>query len=356
LKKAFYDVIMKKMSKNTGLRNLIFGFLAVILTCFSISVFSFPVSAMTDEELAVLVDRANNEKRNILIVSKGGETGTFITINDAVSAAKNRDIILVLPGEYDESVDMTDKELILTGFDKETCIITHDTTNYLTPVINAAAGEISNLTIKGYYNPDTVMDYTNFSQDLKDTDPYAFARFVPGYAIHVDDNHMYNNNLMICGCDILNQQNFCIGVGLRNHYSIAVKDCFVYANGGYGCLFVHDPDRIETGTDMNVMVINSKFSSGYKTVLKLQSVRPENRVNLLFVGNEFIDKVEDTSEYFIVENDEIVGIGEGFLGSGAFYLSENSVFNTPGVLNSSMYDILISFMDSVVSVVRLNVS
>ena len=344
------------MSKNLCFRNFILGISAVIMTVFCLAVFSLPVSAMTDDELAVLVDRANAEKRNILIVSKGGETGTYLTINEAVAAAKNRDIILVLPGEYDESIDMTEKELILTGFDKETCIITHDTTNYLTPVINAAAGEISNLTIKGYFSPDTVMDYTNFTQDLKDTDPYAFARFVPGYAIHVDDNHMYNNNLMICGCDILNQQNFCIGIGLRNHYSIAIKDCFVYANGGYGCLFVHDPDRIETGTDMNVMVLNSKFSSGFKTVLKLQTVRPENRVNLMFVGNKFIDKVEDTSEYFVVENDEIVGVGEGFLGSGAFYLTENSGFNTPGVLNSAMYDYLQNFMNDVLSVVKLNVS
>ncbi len=351
MKLEILDDIIEKMRKYGLLRNLIMIITAALVFGAAFVMFSITSRAMTDEELSALVDRANNEKRNILIVSQGGEDGTYPTICDAVAAAKNRDIILVLQGEYYESVDMTSKELILRGWDKESVTITYDTTNYLTPVINVASGEISDLTIKGVYNPDTVMDYSLFSPDLKDTDPYAFARFVPGYAIHVDDNHMYKSSLLITGCDILNQQNFCIGVGLRNHFSLGIKDCFVYANGGFGCLFIHDPDRIETGDDMNVYVMNSKFSSGYKTVLKLQSVRPENHVNISFLGNEFIDKVEDSSEYFMIENDPIITEANGFLGSGVFYLADNSSFNKPSELNSFLNDVLINVMDKVINVV-----
>mgnify|MGYP002853467572 CR=1 FL=1 len=324
------DYFMNRNSFRKYIISLLALTAVIFAACF---VFYIPSKALTTEEFKALIKRGADEKRKFLIVSKDAQTGAYATIGEAVEAAKNRDIIIVLPGEYDESVNMADKELILVGWDKETTVITHEASNYLFPVINASSGEISNLTLYCYFNPDTLPDLSTFYPELKDEDPYLFASYFPAYVIHLDDNHMYKSSMVISNCNIISEQNYCIGIGLRNHCSVAINNCFVYAPSGSGCLFIHDPDRVEVGHDMNVLIQGSTFSSGNKTVLKLQSVRPENRVNLTFIGNEFIDKVSDPSEYFMIENDPIVTEHLGFMGSGAFYLTENSMLNNVDMLN-----------------------
>ena len=71
-------------------------------------------------------------------------TGQFTTISEAV------DIIWIYPGVYEESVQMSQKQLQLVGIDKNLCILQNCEESYYHPPLEIAAGSVSNLTIYAY--------------------------------------------------------------------------------------------------------------------------------------------------------------------------------------------------------------
>ena len=160
----------------------------------------------------------------LIIVDKNG-SGNFTTLTDAVKYAKNNDVIIVMPGVYEnEIVRAWEKTLMIIGIDKNTTIIKNSTGDYRKPPLEMTSGLLKNLTIVAEKNPN------------------GFEG-TPAYAIHIENNFMENKTLEIDNCHIVSHVNFAIGCGLRKGCMLEIHnsrlESFSELQGG---LYVHDTD------------------------------------------------------------------------------------------------------------------
>lgn len=101
---------------------------------------------------------SNNTERKVLKVGREQE---YLTISSAVNMATDGDTILVYPGEYNESIRMSDRDLKIIGLDRDRCIISYDNGDYSRPPIEMTKGLLMNITIHAYHceNPKEEKSY-----------------------------------------------------------------------------------------------------------------------------------------------------------------------------------------------------
>ncbi len=254
----------------------------ITLTLFFGSLFMCRINAYAMEADAMTTLRAitGAEGSNLLVVSKD-KSGTYEAITDAVSDAKDGDMIVIFPGEYNESLDIRDKDIILLGLDKNTCIIKYDTSVYSTPVLNGAAGLFCNLTFYGY-RPKNAISVKDTSENT--ITPDNLDDYFSGYVIHIDDNYEYGHSIIFNNCNIISENNNCIGMGMRDHFSASFINCYIRSVGVAGILYVHDPDSLEyAGTDMHLIFKDNIWENyGYPYVIFAKSINYMNSINLTF--------------------------------------------------------------------------
>jgi hypothetical protein len=210
---------------------------------------------------------------NVLIVAKSG--GHYDTIMDAVrragDSADNPVTILIMPGVYNESVDLRlygiGRHISLVGVNKHTCIIKNDTGNYYTPPLNLGGNAyIANLTIIATHDNPTEQSGKTFG------DP----DYLPSYGIHMDDigegvNEIYN-------CVVTSYHNAAIGMGLHNNQTNIINGCELYKlddSSPYkeqlafiGALIAHN-FQLSGSTNQKLIVKNSYIYSNYGVAMRL---------------------------------------------------------------------------------------
>lgn len=227
--------------------------------------------------------------------------GQFTTISEAVEQAAEGDIIWIYPGVYEESVQMSQKQLQLIGIDKNLCILKNCEESYYHPPLEIAAGSVSNLTIYAYRADTDPIGGSSTSvketqPEFEETDVSAiYAGAVPissftGYAVHIESDYAYGRNLTFSDCIIQSDCNYAVGAGLRGDYSLQFENCELIGRGSAGDIYLHDSMESLVG-ETQVAFVNTRFSCELAPYfLSTYSRNPENRVELTF-RNVTVDAV-----------------------------------------------------------------
>ena len=194
-----------------------------------------------------------NKNKNYIVVAKKG--GDYNNLTEAVLKSSNGDIILIMPGVYEnEQVEAWGKTIYIIGISKTDCIIKNSTGAYHTPPLEASSGLFKNLTIIHEKKTNTTG--------------------VNGYAIHIEDNDTANKNLVFENCYIESQNNWAIGMGMRGGCYVEFNKCDLVGNdNSHGGLFFHDSAIDEYLGEQTIRCIDTNiFSIGTNTSeLKIQS-------------------------------------------------------------------------------------
>ena len=230
-------------------------------------------------------------KTKHITVSKDG-TQDYTTVSDAVFNATDGDTILVYPGIYDnEQVEAWGKTVHIIGFDKKKTIIKNSVDEYATPPLEIAAGSVKNLTIIAETGGNTSGSHA--------------------YAVHIEDDVMYNNSLVFDNCCFKATLGATVGMGMRGLCDVEFNNC-EFINEGYEAgvgtsgyaLYFHDTiDTSMTGTEKvtikNCLLVG-KHTSG--VVVRIDSNGLDDvSVNMQWQHN-ILDNEYYTTTYLSLHN------------------------------------------------------
>lgn len=241
-------------------------------------------------DITVFAEAAGNRKKpeagTQYIIAQDG-SGNFCTIQEGVNNAKDGDTLIIYPGIYTENVEIMNKELKICGVDRDCCILQCDTSYYQKVPLTVAAGEISNLTILGINSGIVLQEPTEeeiarMNAELVG-DSWERQRNFTGYAVHIDQNFLYQKEINFRNCRILSQNNHCVGIGSRGECNICFENCELTAMGGGGCIYLHDTTLPEvSGTSRFILRGCSLKSYLCPYVMTFHSMSPLNSIYLTF--------------------------------------------------------------------------
>lgn len=251
-----------------------------------------------------------NETGMVKIVSKEGEC--YNSIKKAVASVKDAGVVIVLPGSYSGNVKAWGKNIQLIGTDRFSCILQYDSGSYSFPPLEMGAGCIKNMTIR-----------TNGGST-----PVEKAG---AYAVHVEDNALYNSKLVIENCYIESEHNSALGMGMRGGCNIQLKNVTLKGRD-YG-LFCHDSAYSKYTGVQNLSLIKCVVEgiSG-KGAIRFDSQGVKGaQVNLLFVDNYLKNNnnkgINTRDELLSTRNMYGKGNEENWMALKNFYLNEDSMGN-----------------------------
>ena len=198
----------------------------------------------------------------------------FETIQDAVNAAKDGDVIEVYPGTYTESVSVTEKTLTIRGTDKEKCILQYPNGDYLNPPLEMGSGVLQNLTI-----------YASHQEQL----PGTIAK---AYALHIDFHISRNNAFTVENVDFVNDSYQTVGIGLRNDFTLTFKDCSFVCKSNYDAFYCHDDPSGVQAPRQKLVVERCYFeNNGTQPTIMMQSQEQEGSdITCVWKDNNVVNK------------------------------------------------------------------
>lgn len=186
----------------------------------------------------------DNATMHTIVVDANG-TGDYTTIQGAVDAANDGDMIYIKSGWYEENVVNT-KQIVVIGQDKESTVLFNATGEYATPPLWTCSGRWENLTVYAW------------NRDNKSFD--SLTRL--GYALHLDqkwDSVHSRRHIEIRNCTFKSDFNDCIGCGIDEDGFIEISDTICEATHRSG-MKVH-PFPVAGGTSKMVLK-NNVFKKG----------------------------------------------------------------------------------------------
>lgn len=220
-----------------------------------------------------------SKEGNIYVVSQDGQ-GDYASIQLAVNSVESGDTLIIMPGTYNEAINIDNKTVNLIGTDKERCIIQYRTTSYAFVPLNIAAGKVCNLTIYGEGNGQATGQADNLN--IADWESIMVSQF-PGYAIHVESNYSYGKELLFQNCKIISDSNYCLGMGCRGDFSATFDGCEFLGRGEAGCIYMHDSGEPTCFGEAHVTLRNcvlKNYQSPY--VISMHGLYEENHTYLTF--------------------------------------------------------------------------
>ena len=211
-------------------------------------------------------------------------TGDFSSIQEAVEQVDSGATLLIYQGTYEENVEIVDKTVNLIGADRDACILIADTANYHHVPLSIGAGVVYNMTICGS-NPGQENMMPLIETDYDESGQisiYDLQNKFPGYAIHIEQDYSCGRELLIEGCRIISDSNYCVGIGCRGNSVITFSDCQLYSNGG-GCVYLHNVQNESGNGDAHFTMKNCElknYSNPY--VMSVHSTGDINPVYLTF--------------------------------------------------------------------------
>lgn len=182
--------------------------------------------------------------KNCIIVAKSG--GQYTTVSEAVEEAPdsidNPVTILLMPGTYEESVDIRGRYISLVGLNRETCIIINYLADYAQPPINISGSNnhIDNIT----------------AISAKDgTTPIQLG----SYGIHCDSVGQGAGVSTIKNSKIECVQNAAIGLGTTDHQTVIIDNCELISHETYS-LYAHNY-QLSGATEQKLIVKNSRIAT-----------------------------------------------------------------------------------------------
>lgn len=240
---------------------------------------------------------AKSREQKTYTIKQDG-TGDFTTIQEGVNNASDGDTLFIYPGIYTEMVKVIDKNLNIVGADKDLCVLQYDTASYMTPTLNIAAGNISNITIYGMRNTiqeDIAMEGTMQFEDNIAEKPKNYA----GYAVHIDWDYQHEKGLLFDNCRIISENSQCVGIGMRGGYTLRFQDCELISLGG-GCIFLHDHPTLENNLtgEASLVILDCQLTNYLSPyIMVFHSLFPEHNTTYLTFQNVQVNTVAYASGY-----------------------------------------------------------
>ena len=175
---------------------------------------------------------------NTITVSQSGD-GDFTTIQDAINASKDGDIIFIFPGEYEEHLDMYHKNITLKGQSALNTIVFDTSLIYENSPIICGTGSIE--------------DITFHNRKLENKDYSSITRY--SYAMHLDQRWRNGNKkISIKNCVFINDfGSASIGCGVVDGCEIEIVNCRIYSNARNGSgLQVHGDSTGNGNADIRI--------------------------------------------------------------------------------------------------------
>lgn len=284
-------------------------------------------------------------RSNEYVIAQDG-SGDFLTIQDGVDAAVDGDTLIIQEGTYNEEVIILNKEVNLIGVDKNLCTIQYNTLSYRHVPLTIAAGRVENLTLRGMdkgavpENP-TEEEIAQINAELV-ADTWERQQIYKGYAVHIDQNFLYERQLSFKNCRIFSDNSHCVGIGTRGSSTITFETCDFISAGEGSCVYLHDPTTSEVCGTVDFRMTDCKLTSYVSPyVMNMQSLMPEeNFIALTFqnvaVYSKNANRVNPSgrqSNYIEVYNANGVP-GAGWCGLNGYYLTEESAGNTLDEMNA----------------------
>ncbi len=203
-----------------------------------------------------------------------GEGKQFATIQEAVNAAKDGDVIEVYPGTYTEAVCVTEKTLTIQGTDKEKCILQYPNGDYLVPPLEMGSGVLKNMTIHATHQEQV---------------PGSIAK---AYALHIDYHISRNTTFTIENVNFVNDSYQTLGIGLRNDFTLTFKNCSFICKANFNAFYCHDDPGGVKAPNQQLVVDNCYFeNNGSTPTIMLQSQEQEGSdITCLWTNNEILNK------------------------------------------------------------------
>lgn len=274
-----------------------------------------------------IIDRPSDISKT-LYVGSGQE---YTTIQSAVDAASSGDTIFIFPGTYNEAVECrtTGKFLRLIGMSRDSVVLTHSGSNYYYPPLEIGEGIVENMTIK-----------TTGSTIDPDSGINAGA-----YCVHIDYNQETNSSLQFLNCMFTSELAPCVGIGLRENFTLSFKNCEFVGTSGQAPVYCHEQQannktgqRIELidcslsnegnhASDSCVLLQETPTLSGNVATILMQ------RCIMKRTYGDFTDSHKAVTLTFYGGSG--TADGDGYLGSHLWKLDYMSELNSEAIANSS---------------------
>lgn len=245
-----------------------------------------------------------------------GEGKMYKTIQAAVDAANDGDVILVYPGTYTESVSVVGKTLTIKGINRDTCILQYSNADYLEPPLEMGSGKLFNMTIHA----------------LGETQkPGAIAK---AYALHIDYHISRNNTFTVENVTFVNDDYQTVGIGLREAFTLHFKNCTFICKSDKNAFYCHDDPTGVPAPKQNLIAEDCYFENkGGAATVMLQSQEQEGSdITCLWTGNKLVNKGSGKLVDCHFWNPK-VSDREGWLGMSFWTNSSRSSGNTAAELN-----------------------
>lgn len=245
---------------------------------------------------------------SIRIVNWTGEA-RYKTISSAVDESMNGDIIIVMPGTYNETVQPKNKNVTIIGIDKSTCILQNNYADYDRPPLYMTNGVVKNLTIKCLSNGTT-----------------------PGrmpYCIHIDIafSGIYKE-MVVENCSFISDYGDCLGCGTRDGHKLVVKNCD-FENSSNSARFPFAYHNTTSPSNAEVRIENCHLinkGSGSYCVYFFDYTAAQSLVSVELINNTAKSVVNGVSDANFVLNAQ---------GTNKFTLENTSHGNNIGSMNYS---------------------
>lgn len=216
-------------------------------------------------------------KPSVLSVRPDG-SGDYTTIQAAVDAAYNGDVIEIAPGVYHENVKNCYKTLALIGMGSSPAdvVLEGAGNDYFHAPLDMGTGILRNMTIHGV-------------DDGSGTDRLM------SYAMHCDFESEEDSTFEVENVTFINDLNTAVGVGTKLHYTVTFNNCRFETRTDAPALFLHDfePGMTynEPGTQ-HVIITGCSFRSGgtnSPAIVMESQERCEGAADVTFIGNTLED-------------------------------------------------------------------
>ena len=241
-------------------------------------------------------------------VSKDG-TKDFTSIATAVVLVPSGSTLIIHEGVYNEALNIQNKLINMKGVSKEKCIIQYDTANYAHVPLNIAAGTYENLTIKGYHKAQKTGDFS-------------------GYAIHIDCDSLTGQAVTFNNCNIISENAYCVGIGLRRGAKITFKGCTFVAKK-QGVMLFHDSQNPGLAGKASINIENCVLNNSAESLIVTQCISDASVTNLTCKNNT----VYGIGDGGCLAYGSSAGTGNGWMGARNVYLTASSAGNNIMSLN-----------------------
>lgn len=293
------------MKKNTVLKKISIKILVTSIICIFALSSSKVVNASDIKNNNGIPTNVPKEKvytKGTYHVAKDG-TGDFTSLATAVVLVPSGSTLIIHEGVYNESLDIQSKLINMKGVSKEKCILQYDTSNYVHVPLNIAAGTYENLTINGYHK-------------TKQTAPFA------GYAIHIDCDSLTGQNVAFNNCNIISENAFCVGIGLRKGAKIAFRGCNFTAKK-QGVMLFHDSQTPDLAGKASINIENCVLNNTAENLVVTQCISPASTTNITFKNNTVIGNGDGACLAY----GSYAGDGNGWMGANNVVLTSASAGN-----------------------------